>query len=849
MNILNKLSVKSLKLNKKRTVSTIIGIVLSVALICAVATMVTSFQETLIQNSINETGYYHLELKNITDEDISKLKNNRDIQQIKQVNKIADIELESSQNEKDSINQNDNQTENQEEEDSTLQVYSMSNETLQFLKFKLKEGRFAQNENEIVISKYLTKDKKFNYKIGDTIKLSKEKEFTIVGIIERPTNANGDDYNPRYTGITTNVNSENKLAYITLQNPKDYKAAICNILGASDYNKISAKLDENENLKYKNFTINTELLRWEVFAFSDKTVTMLYGMVAIVIFVIIFTSVFCIRNSFAIATTEKIKMYGMLASVGATKKQIRKNVIFEAMLLGIIGIPVGIFCGILATFILVQIVNALIGSYLLSYVDGLILNISIVPIIVSIILGIITIYFSAISSARKASKVSPIEQLRNSGEIKIKNRKLKTPKIISKVFKTGGVLAYKNLKRSSKKYRTTVISFAVSICIFITMNSFIANMLGQTETYYKDYDYNIQLNNLSEVSDETIKSILSYESVENYYMTYEDNGGSLKIRDIRKINNDDNYPLIEENKYNNETGEFVKTGEKCSYLNLVGLDSQTFKKYIEKIGENYDEVKTSGILCDYFYYIDSKTDDTKQTRRYKYEKNDTIYAKYGEENKDLQFKVGGITETKPYGYEDMYYDGGLLVVDINQVTNMNFERYGVFINSNNPDKLEEEIKNLKTNIYVGNIASTVKEQDSMMLIVQIFLYGFIIVITLIGVTNIFNTITSNMELRQKEFAMLKSVGMTRKEFNRMINLETIFYSVKALIYGIIFGLLGTFALYKAASVKIDYGMYVPVIPILISIVAVFVLVFVIMRYSIRKIGKQNVIETIRNENV
>ena len=145
--------------------------------------------------------------------------------------------------------------------------------------------------------------------------------------------------------------------------------------------------------------------------------------------------------------------------------------------------------------------------------------------------------------------------------------------------------------------------------------------------------------------------------------------------------------------------------------------------------------------------------------------------------------------------------------------------------------------------------SEVKEQRAMILVIKIFLYGFIAVITLIGVTNIFNTITSNMELRQKEFATLKSIGMTKKEFNRMINLETLFYGTKSLIYGIILGLLGTFAMYKSFSLKIDSGVYIPIKPIILSIIFVFILIFIIMRYSISKINKQNIIETIRKENV
>ena len=138
---------------------------------------------------------------------------------------------------------------------------------------------------------------------------------------------------------------------------------------------------------------------------------------------------------------------------------------------------------------------------------------------------------------------------------------------------------------------------------------------------------------------------------------------------------------------------------------------------------------------------------------------------------------------------------------------------------------------------------------SLLLIFSIFVYGFITVITFIGVTAIFNTITSNMELRKKEFAMLKSIGMTKKEFNNMINLESLFYSMKSLFVGIILGLGGSYLVYTVFSKRWDFGYSIPTIPIIISTVFVLVMVCVIMKYSINKIQKQNIIETIRKENI
>ena len=638
---------------------------------------------------------------------------------------------------------------------------------------------------------------------------------------------------PGYTMITTNLNRGKTEAYLSLKKPKEYKSSISELLGVN-YDDLDVIEKNGGETKYKH-EINSEILRWEVFAFSDSTVSMLYSVIGVVIFIIIFTSVFCIRNSFAISITEKIKMYGMLSSVGATRKQIKKNVIFEAMALGLIGIPLGILSGLFADFVLLKIVNVLLSDALVGYANGIVFKVSIIPIIISIILGFITIYLSAISSAKKAAKVSPIEQLRNSDEIKIKNKKLKTPKIIEKVFKTGGVLAYKNLKRSKKKYRTTVISIAVSVFIFITMNAFITNMFDLTGQYYEDYDYNFIVES-SKFTDEEINKIVKQESVESYHILYQPKR-MYEIRDLSKIH-----------EYGKELITEELSGEKYCGLYLVALDEASFKEYSKKIGVKFEDVKDTGILCDEYNEYDKETGAVELKRLYKYEKGDTIVGEYNKE--ELKIKVGDVSKIKPYGLERVFYDGGYLVVNKNEFKNIDFsDDVTITIQSNNTTELQTAIEEKDSSLTIVNLEDVAKEEKSMILVTNIFLYGFIAVITLIGVTNIFNTITSNMELRQKEFAMLKSIGMTKKEFNRMINLETLFYGTKSLLYGIILGLLGTLAMYKAFSVKIDAGMYIPIKPIIISVIFVFILIFIIMRYSISKINKQNTIETIRKENI
>lgn len=858
MNVLKLLSIRNLKLNKKRTISTIIGIVLSVALICAVASMAMSFQATLVENAKNELGYYHIELKDVKEEDINRIRNNRDIKDIYQIKRCGYAKLIGSKN----------------EDKPYVRLNSMNEQTFKNLSFKLIEGRFPNDSTELVISNTINSNAKLNYKIGDIIEIdvgerkalddsklngnnpymedneqiinTKKYNFKIVGIIDRP-NTNFENFGDSgYTIISTGINQGENNLFISLKNPKEYKNSLTELLGAQDYKNV--KEHDSSVTKYE-YSINQELLRWEVFAFSDSTISMLFYVVGVVIFVIVFTSVFCIKNSFAIATIEKIKMYSMLASVGTTKKQIRKNVITEGFILGIIGIPLGIFFGLIAVFILIKLVNILIGDYLLGHVDGIVFKISFMPVILSIVLGIFTIYLSARSSAKKASKVSPIEGLKSSNDIKINSNRLKVPKIISAIFKTGGDLAYKNLKRSKRKYRTTVISISVSIFIFITMSAFIVNAFDLSSNYYQDSNYNLQVSppTGADFTEEELKKILSHQSIEQYSLLHEIEGDSFKIKDLSKINNSKSISYItSEKSYDGENDKIIESEEKYLALNVNALDTEAFKRYVKEIGLKYEDIKGSGILCDEFKNYEENGQE-KVSRIYTYSKGDNIEGEF--KDKKVSIRVGAISSVKPDGMKNTSYSGGNLIVEINTIKELDFFLYGIAIKSKDVNQLEDDLKSINSNMNLFNLEDAVNQEKSMILVIKIFLYGFIAIITLIGVTNIFNTITSNMELRQKEFAMLKSIGMTNREFNRMINLETIFYGTKAWIYGTILGLLGTLAMYKAFSVKIDKGIYIPIDAIVISAIFVFVFIFVIMKYSIKKINKQNTIETIRKENI
>lgn len=856
MKVLNKLSLKNLLLNKKRSVGTLIGIALSVALICAVAGMFIGLQDALVQTTIQSQGNYHIELFNQTDDDIKVLENNRDIEEIEVLTDAGYSEFDMPT-----------------EERPYIHLYSYDDEkSFANLTVDLLDGDYPKNSNEILISEELYLLDKDKYNIGKEITLnygerktldgytmtkenpynedevitnSTEETFTIVGIMDRDygLDPHGDPGIGCLTVDLENSINNNQSVYIRIKNPASYEKTFSEILGTTFTNDSPTATEE--------YSINASLLRWQALKFDSSTTTMIYSIMSVLLVIIVGTSIFCIKNSFDISVMEKKKNYGMLASAGATKKQIKKNVITEGLMLGIIGIPVGIIVGYIAVFILTIIVNGVIGDFITRNVEMRCI-ISWLPILVSIILGVVTIYFSSIRAAKKASKVSPIDLIRSNDDVKINKNKLKTPSIIKKVFGIGGVIAYKNLKRSKKKYRTTVISLAVSVFVFISMNTFMYYTFSVTNTYYNNIDYNIMVTSSFEDSPK-LEDVLKVKGTDDYTMLYQSSlttDGYLEIDDLSKLTdfgkNILEEGLREQGCYDERKDIFDMNCDKKRKMNIIGMDEKSFKEYVDKLGLDYNSVKNKGVLVNNYSYINAEG-VRMEKGIYNYKKNDTIKGTYN--GSPLEIDVSEVTNVRPSGLENFWDSGGYLIVSEEEYHDLDFRPYILTIQADNPTQVTLDIDEELPELSAVNIEENAQAEKSLYLLMAIFLYGFIAVITLIGVTNIFNTITSNLELRQKEFAMLKSVGMTRKEFNRMINLETIFYSIKALIYGIALGSVGSYLVYLATAKKMDYGYHFPLTATIISIVAVFVLVYIIMRYSMNKINKQNIIETIRKDNI
>ena len=889
MKVLNELSVKDLRLNKKRSIVIIIGIILSTALICGVAGLITSFQKTFVETAKNSQGNYHAIFYNVPKDELKYIEENRSIEDYYLSEELGYSYLTNGK------------TSTGEEEKPLINIISMNDKFLNNMAINVQEGRLPENDGELAISARINEKFKTNYKVGDTITLNigelkgtsenknanyydeeqikktdgteqtteneivntTSKTYKIVGIIERPTTTI-EPYEADWFTVITKMQTINKKANIAVlyTKPNDYvknTESINQMVTAksgtkeNDFNRVNGLDKTYKSYKYK-IKINKELLSFQGASLDDDTLRTIYGLGAFIMGIVLVSSVFVIRNGFAISITERLKQYGMLSSIGATKKQIKKSVYFEGFILGIIGIPLGILSGIFAIYILVNVVNYILKDYVSS---GTLLTygISWTAIVVSIIVSVVTIWLSCRRSAKKASKITPIEAIRSSEDVKLKAKKIKCPKIITKIFKTGGEIAYKNLKRSKKKYRTTVISIIVSVVIFIAISSFIQYGFKMSEAYYTEMNYNYMVFMQENENEDNKEELKKYKILEDISKLPDVGEYSINKSNVLTMNMDEKHKseLTEYGKEIKERFYDEENGVRIDEVNVISLNKEAYERYVSKIGGDYEKYKNGAILID--KNINTNNDGKKiQGNIYTWKKGDIITGKID----DTQYNIEILARTEeiPAGVNILYNPDAFIIVSEDFINKVGYKTIALYSNSKDAYKLDEEVKKYKqennitdNTIQTFNMEESARAENAVVLVISIFLYGFIGVITLIGITNIFNTITTNMNLRKKEFAMLKSIGMTKKEFNRMIRLESIFYGLKSLIIGIPIGLLLSYGMYNVFRNSMEMEYVLPYKSIVISIVFVVIIIGIIMKYSMSKINKQNVIETIRNDNI
>lgn len=848
MSILNDLTIKNLKLNKKRTIVTIVGIILSTALMVGIGLLFSSFQDYMIRETISYNGKYEAEYGDVSLDKLNSI-DKKDFSYFYQ-KPIGFSKFDSANEYKPYI-------------------YISSVDKEYFNELHLISGRFAENDSELVISNHINTNGGASYKIGDiitlkygerviegvntlanneyyeeeTLNIVGEKTYTIVGIVER---SNFEDYSASgYSTFTLDMNDKDGTVnvFVMFNNKKK-------IIKQSE--DLAKKLGYNNAISY-----NSTLLA----LYGESTYgNIMKSMITMIVIMLSLVSIGCIvviYNSFAISVMERKKEFGLLSSIGATKKQLSYTVFFEALIEGIIGIILGICGAYIGIGTVILIINNLIGDILVLKLN---LVTNIVFIIIPVIFMILVIFISALVPSRRAAKVSPIEAIRQNDDIKINKKKIKTGRLVNKLFGIEGEIALKNIKRNKKKYRVTIVSLFISIVLFISFSSYMNYTIDTASSVMGEVPYDYQISYFGDDNDidalDKISVIIKSNDVKEY-VSY--SASNLSI--ICNYTYSDEYLDFYKSAYGDD-GIKALTNLKYQYISIYILDDISYNKYKELIGLDKDSVillnKFKGVsygnnkrvnydipvinngdinikICNF-----DDNDEDVDTTKYCNKKIDNIFIT--NKSFDLIEEFSYMSDFKLIVNKKLYdniSDSGTHYTQYNIISD----------NTDNIDKLTKELDKYD-NVNYTNVKESMKQANNMILVVKILMYGFIGLITLIGVTSVFNTISTSMALRKRELAVLRSIGLTRKGFNKILFFESLFFGLKSLIYAIPVSLGVTIIIhYALADMMSINSIVIPWKAIIISIVSVFVIVLLTMMYSTSKIKKHNIIEQIREENI
>lgn len=847
MNVVKKLTLRHLSENKGRTIITLIGICISVAMITAVFTAMASFISLFGKTALFQNGDWHFKVIDVSDDTVNKILSDSDVSSAARVKPSKDSFFE-IKGENDKINYDEFAL-----CDKTFFDWMVTSEI---------EGKLPSVPGEAAVSRDFIKKHRLNWKIGDKITLpagffdseenggdkssftkNRERTFTVTAILN--SNMPTQSWPILIMGSDTEMSSGIMTALFKLNN--------LNYSSTKTVNSICGKYSIDKYGK------NREVLASYLSFDEGGYLSTLVPPVIFLLTLIIIASVLLIYNAFSMSLSERVRYLGMLASVGATKKQKRTSIYFEGFILGIIGIPVGTLAGIAGIAVTLYFISdKIISTSMIAGIENTNLKITVeVPvwaIVMIVIFSVLTIWISTLIPAKKASEISPIDAIRQTDSIKIKKQKYSCPKIVSRIFGFEGEISYKSLKRNSRKTNMITASIALSIILFLCTNYF-CTMLTDSNKYSSTLPYQITVytsySDCNEVKEiiESIKSVDDVFSAESFRNVI---GGDKENenKNYADITNDSSVLTVQNQKLFDD--------EKIININII--DDGRFNQLCLENGLDREQFYSQDIVkCLLLNNLTHSDSVSKVFTSSIIGKSFTAHApSYG----DFKASVGGLIDYDKYsdmcalnskGTISAYIPMSVYAETIDSLPDNDNEISFVYgIKSKTPEQTEQEIKNALTeagfDMYdtVFNLNKNQQSVNTVIYVLQVFIYGFIALMTLITIANILNTVSTGVILRRKEFAMLRSVGMTPKGFRKMIVMESVFYGLKAIVYGIPLSIIINLIMNKTFGssyipFSIDYKAYIG------ACLAVFIVTGISMIYSVQKIKKDSIVETLKEE--
>ncbi len=904
MSIFTKLTQRYLSKNKTRTIVTLIGIIVSMALFTAVIEGAYSGYQFLKNREIAVTGEWQVIMNNVNEEGLEEVKTNKQIEKYENVYTLGWAEV---------ANENDGKP--------YLLVQSLGDTEHALFPINLVSGRMPEKEDEILLPENFIANAKEKYQVGDTITLEtgqrfiekeqlsentpyQEKEslknttkhtFTIVGIMERLPFEIEEFSCPGYTCITNGFHTDNQKLFLTIHSPSKMQEFLMRQTISDSY------------------VPHSDLLRFYGAFKASGERSVLIGLTTVLVLLIAYGSISLIYNSFSISISERIRQFGIMRSIGASNRQIRRMVLFEAFLLAIIGIVLGIIVGCVGIGVtLAWVQNNFIVNITNKVGLGLRLVISPLPILIAVLICLVTTIVAAYIPAYKAIHKSAIEAIRQSDEIIIKPNEVKTTKLTQKLFGFAGVMATKNFKRNKRKYRSTILSLALSVILFISaasLTQYVKKMLLIQSS--NDHKMNVMYNAYTDEQEDVtqrfniIKAIPEIQNIaitqkifdeayiqRNYiaseYWTAENQQYLRRIKDAVGVNvelvfvDDDAFKnLCKQNKidsssyfdktspkgllYNHVIQQLVREGKAITRdVSVIDTNANNVPMFVREYKEieGYASLHEPYIKDGKQYYLFYPIEYIEEMKGY--ENLDMRKAKlYPVEEIDIDIPLVAGAQIKENLFTlsrntmQLIYPRSMATTlftntDTNYIKRLSNPEIG--IQTDNHAIVTQKLEKIKKDN--GWSADQIYDFDRdrqnnrmFILVINVFSYGFILLIGVISIANVFNTISTNIILRRKEFAMLRSVGMSAKGFQRMLNYECLIYGGRSLAIGLPISFIISFFIHHVINQMVQVDYFIPYVSVLLAIAMVFVVVFITMLYTTRKIRRNNVIEELRIENI
>ena len=900
MNVFNKVTLQSLKRNKTRTIVTIIGIILSAAMICAVTTFASSFMNYAKENTIYTDGNWHGYQRDTDFQTYKDIWNTGKVEEAVYLQQLGYAYADGCENEFKPY----------------IYVLGAGKDVEEVLPIHITSGKYPTSSTEILLPEHLYTNGGVKYNLGDTITLElgqrmldgypmsqdspcyiyeqgnevfngevldvkETRTYKVVGFYERLSWRIETFEAPGYTALTLSDKETYTPykydVYFRMENPKD-------------------TFDFMKEMKLTG-DFNSDLLMYSgTFAVNAFT-TMLYSLAAIVIGLIMFGSISLIYNAFSISVSERTKQFGLLSSIGATKKQLKRMVFFEALSVSAIGIPIGVIAGIGG----IGVTLMLLGDKFKSMGFGVDMKLSVSPaaIIIAVVVALITVLISAWIPSKRATKVSAVEAIRQNMDVK-NTKPVKTSKLTYKLFGLSGMLANKHYKRNKKKYRTTVLSLFMSIVLFVSASAFTDYLMETVGVGFGSVGFDLTMhasgNEFDKITPEELlnrmkaaKSVTGGAYSQERYVNAEISTKYLTNEGIEFLDKNQGQS---EDKSSRDAHSYITFVDDATFRALLKENGLNEKKYMDP--ENPLAIAVDGATMfnlytqkyettnffkdDEFslviqkekdipgYYCSGEiTDETGKTVvRYTKDPESNVegeeYILYTLEEGYLYttLNIGDVIYEKPFFVRDssgmrFIYPISLAEQVFEDFDAINNSYYYMLTSDNHAESYTAVQSILNDNGFnaknLQNIAEMEESERNIVTIIRVFSYGFIVLISLIAAANVFNTISTNISLRRREFAMLKSVGMAQKDFNKMMNFECLLYGSKALLLGLPVSCGVTYLIYLAIMSGYEASFHLPWTAIGIAVLSVFLVVFITMMYSMSKIRKDNPIDALKNENL